>query len=660
MSLMDKETQRPTNFFTRQMQAGSNCRKLCLFFAFAVLCIITAVYFAFRLVCYINLITNFTDSSHHLMKSGPFLWWDPATFILVFITVSLFIFAASMIKIQQLQKGGSVVAEMLGGRLVSNSTNIPTERQLLNIVEEMSIAAGLPVPPVYILDQEKGINAFAAGLTINDAIVAVTRGALDTLSREELQGVVAHEFSHILHGDMLLNIQLMGITYGILVIGIIGGEILENHRISSKSTVLFIGGLLLTVIGYIGTFTGRLIQSAVSRQKEFLADASAVKFTRNPLGLASALKKIGGFIFGSQITSAKARLASHLFFEKTGTDILFSDLLATHPPLIERIRLLDPSFDGIFSKVQDNVQAFYPLPQENPISGIAQPGSGTYMQNAIKTPAIIDSIGSPASGHLEYGSAIRASISVDLNNLLKTPSGAALLIYSLLLGKDSKEKELQISILQKSPISSTEKIFNIYDSVAALKDNQRLPLVELAMPSLRGLNIAERKNFLETIDSLVRTDEKITLFEFCIQWIAKQHLVYEKEKIFGEPSLFHISQVGYQILILLRALANAGNVENAEAARKAFNAGVARIPELACKNPDYYYNENMNFAEMNTVLKKLEGSSFKIKQSIIDACAHCAFADETVTVAEEELLRIISLALHCPLPPFVPQEKNSI
>jgi Zn-dependent protease with chaperone function len=657
---MDKNTHSKTNFFTRQMQADRNCRKLCLFFVFSVFCIITAVYFAFRLICYINLITSFTGSSHHLMKNSSFLWWDPASFMFVFLIVTLFIFAASMIKIQQLQKGGSVVAEMLGGRLVSKGTNIPAERQLLNIVEEMSIAAGLPVPPVYILDKEKGINAFAAGLTINDAIIAVTGGSLDNLSRDELQGVIAHEFSHILHGDMRLNIQLMGITYGILFIGIIGGEILENHRISSKSTILFIGGLLLTVIGYIGTFTGQLIQSAVSRQKEFLADASAVKFTRNPSGLASALKKIGGYVYGSQITSAKARLASHLFFEKTGTDFLFSDFLATHPPLIERIRLLDPSFDGIFPNVQDNIQTFDPLPQENPISGIAQPDSGTYIQHETKAPAIVDYVGNPTSGSLEYSSAIRASIPEELNNLLKTSGGAAALIYALLLGNNCNEKEIQLNILQKSTFGCTEEVLKIFNSVTVLKDNQRLPFVELAMPSLRGLSLTERKNFLNIVDSLVRADEKITLFEFCLQWIVRQYLVYEKERILGQPEFSHISQVGYQILILLRVLANAGNVENAETAREAFYAGVARIPELACKNPDYYYKENINFAEMNTVLKKLNGSSSKIKQLIIDACAHCALADETVTVAEEELLRIISLALHCPLPPFIPKENASL
>jgi hypothetical protein len=513
------------------------------------------------------------------------------------------------------------------------------------------------VPQVFILDQEKSINAFAAGLTINDAAVAVTQGALDRLNRDELQGVIAHEFSHILQGDMRLNIQLIGIIYGILVIGIIGGEILENHRISTKSTVLFIGGLLLTVIGYIGTFAGRLIQSAVSRQKEFLADASAVKFTRNPSGLASALKKIGGYIYGSQIVSAAAGQASHLFFGKPCTDVLFPDFLATHPPLIERIMLLDPSFDGTFPASKDSIPTFQPTFRSTS-SVIDQPDSAStgFLPAAAKAANIIDYVGNPTADNLEHGSTIGASIPEQIKELLNTPGGAALVIYALLWGNNCKTKEIQLSVPQKSLFGSAEEVSHLCGFVAALEDDQRLPLVELAMPYLRGLNFLERKNFLEIINSLVRADEKITLFEFSVQWIVQQYLAYENEKIFEKTLFFHISQVGYHILVILRVLATTGNTGDAAAARLAFNAGVARIAELACKNPDYYYTDNINFAEINTALKKLNSASFKMKQLIVDACAHCAFADKTVTVAEEELLRVISLALHCPLPPFAPAE----
>lgn len=664
MSLNNKKTadRCSTNFFALQQQARGNCRKLVALFIAALLAIIIAVYFSFRLICYINLTTNIfttSETATNLAQRSSFLWWDSAIFILVFSGVILFIFTASIIKMQLLQKGGGAVAKMLGGRCVSKSTNIPAERQLLNVVEEIAIAASIPVPDVYILEKETGINAFAAGLTINDAAVAVTQGALEKLTRDELQGVVAHEFSHILHGDMRLNIQLMGIIYGILVVGIIGGEILDNHRISSKSIVLLIAGLLLTIIGYIGTFTGRLIQSAVSRQKEFLADASAVKFTRNPLGLASALKKIGGYIYGSEVTSPTARQASHLFFGKSCSDFLFPDFLATHPPLSERILLLDPSFDGIYPRVEGNGQPPPFVEQSRTLSGMDESDSPTsgLMPAAVKATDIVDCVCSPNPSNLHRVSDILSSIPQQLKEMLNTPAGSADVIYALLTGNKCAERELQINAAGQSFATPPDnKDFqHLCERVANLKDEQKLPLVELALPSLRRLSVVEKTNFLAAVDSLISADGEITLFEFSLQWIVQQYLS-GNEKVFEKTVYSHISQIGYHILIVLRALANAGNRGNSEAAHLAFNAGIRRIPELACKSPTYFYTENINFAEISTALKKLNCSSFKIKQLIVDACAHCVFADKKITVAETELLRVISLALQCPLPPFTPCE----
>ena len=644
---------RSTNFFARQEQARSNCRNLVAVFIVAVLVIIATIYFAFRLICYIHLTTNvFTVSepNANYTQHNSFAWWDPAIFIMVFIGVTIFILAASVIKMRQLQKGGGAVAKMLGGRFVTKSSNIPEEQQLLNVVEEMAIAAGIPVPEVYILEKEAGINAFAAGLTINDAAVALTQGALEKLTRDELQGVVAHEFSHILHGDMRLNIQLMGIIYGVLIIGIIGGEILDNHRISSKSIVLFIAGLLLTIIGYVGTFTGRLIQSAVSRQKEFLADASAVKFTRNPLGLASALKKIGGYIYGSQITSPTARQASHLFFGKACNDYLFADFLATHPPLTERILLLDPSFDGVYPEIKEFTHTLQP---SSSTTNKTSSSSSGLMPVTAKAAEIINHVGNPTPDNLDRISDILDSIPQQLKDMLNTPAGSAAVIYALLTVDNCPEKELKIGTVVQSMVipGRKEDFTHLCELTTNLKDEQKLPLVELALPSLRQLSVMERRNFLEIVDSLVQADGKITLFEFSLQWIARQYLM-ENDKILGKTVYSHIPQVGYQILVILRALANAGNVNNADEARIAFNAGVARVPELACAPPDYYYTEDINFTGVNTALKKLDCSSFKIKQLIVDACSHCVLSNQTVTAAEAELLRVISLALHCPLPPF--------
>lgn len=657
---MDKTTdRRSANFFFRQMQARSNCRKLVILFIVAVFGIIAVLYFAFRLICYINLITNIIKPSAVFEGKSTFLWWDPATFLTVFIAVTSFILIAGMIKMHQLQKGGSSVAQMLGGRLVSQNTSEPAEHQLLNVVEEMAIAAGIPVPLVYILDKEPGINAFAAGLSINDAAVAITQGALAGLNRNELQGVIAHEFSHILNGDMRLNIQLIGIIYSILVIGIIGGEILENHRISSKSAVLFIGGLLLAVIGYIGTFAGRLIQAAVSRQKEFLADASAVRFTRNPGGLANALKKIGGWKTGSLINSATARQASHLFFGETHIDVLFPEYLATHPPLIERILLLDPSFDGVFPAVNEPAKT-PPAVNNKPVAFASDKIAGTPVSLPVTAEAgeIVDSVGNPAVDNLNSASIILTSLPGEIKEKLSTPDGAAAVVCALLAGNECRQRESQLNTFQQTVIMNVDKdeFLHLCKLTGGLKEDWKLPVVELAGPSLRGLTMREKRSFSAGIDSLINADGKMTLFEFSLQWVVRQYLAEVNVKISEENSISHITQAGYSILIILRALANAGNREDAAKARQAFNAGMARIPELAGKNHDYFYTGNVNFAEINTALKKLQGASFKVIQVVVDACAHCVFADKTVTVAEAELLRVICLALHCPLPPFPPDK----
>ena len=284
-------------------------------------------------------ITSVGEPSVGLWQPDLFLWSTLATLAVILI--------GSVTKTLELHRGGSAVAEMLDGRLInSNSTDLD-ERKLLNVVEEMAIASGVPVPQVYVMDNEAGINAFSAGFSTSDAAIGVTRGGMKKLSRDELQGVIGHEFSHILNGDMRLNLRLMGLIFGILCLTVVGRVLLRTRGRKNPLPLL---GLALVIIGWVGVFFGRLIQAAVSRQREFLADASAVQFTRNPGGLAGALKKIGGLASGSQLTSAHALEASHLFFANGMRNSLFG-IMATHPPLPERIRALDPSFDGKFPVV---------------------------------------------------------------------------------------------------------------------------------------------------------------------------------------------------------------------------------------------------------------------------------------------------------------------
>src|SRR5208283_3801286 len=338
------------DFFTQQDKTRRKTKLLVFYFAIAVAALIVAVYFASLVI--------FTGAQAHYHRYGEqpqFALWNPQLFLGVAIGVLAVILIGSGYKTMALAQGGSVVSEMMGGRLVKPNTNDPDERRLLNVVEEMAIASGVPVPQVYVMDEEDGINAFAAGHKPGDATVTVTRGCMKLLSRDELQGVIGHEFSHILNGDMRLNLRLMGIIFGILCLAIIGRVLLQTTRGGGRSrgqNPLPLLGLLLLVIGYIGVFFGRLIQAAVSRQREFLADASSVQFTRNPEGITGALKKIGGLgETGSRLSHAHAEELSHMFFGN-GVSEPFIGLLETHPPLVERIRVFDANFDGKFPYIR--------------------------------------------------------------------------------------------------------------------------------------------------------------------------------------------------------------------------------------------------------------------------------------------------------------------
>ncbi len=340
------------DFFQRQREARHSTSLLVLYFGLALVVLIACVYFLAAFV--------FTYLPDH-PKTNTGWYWNPTLLAITAFGVGTVVGLASAVKSAQLAGGGHVVAESLGGRLIPGDTHDLKERRLLNVVEEMAIASGVPVPPVYVLPDEAGINAFAAGHTTGDAVVAVSQGSLEFLSRDELQGVVAHEFSHILNGDMKLDIRLMGLIFGILALSVIGRVLLEvasRSRSSSSKDDKGLGGLAimgvgLWLLGLGGAFFGRLIQAAISRQREFLADASAVQFTRNPDGIGGALKKIGGLAEGSTIKDGHAGEACHMFFADAFRG--FSGLLATHPPLASRILRLDPQFDGTYPVVKSHV-----------------------------------------------------------------------------------------------------------------------------------------------------------------------------------------------------------------------------------------------------------------------------------------------------------------
>ena len=341
--------------------------------------------------------------------------------------MSALVGGGSLFKIASLSGGGHTVAELLGGRLLHPDTRDADERRVLNVVEEMAIASGSPVPPVYLLEKERGINAFAAGYTPDDAVIGVTRGCIQTLSRDELQGVMAHEFSHILNGDMRLNIRLMGVLFGILLIGIAGWILFRSTLYSGMrasddrkgGNPLPLIGLALYVIGYVGVFFGRLIQAAVSRQREYLADASAVQFTRNPEGIAGALKKIGAIAEGSKLETPEAGEAAHMYFGD-GVGGAWLSLMATHPPLADRIRRVDPSFDGDFSKVSLAPPSHAQIDRAD----ATPPKPSTKGRMRFDPVEAITKIGTVDPQRLAYAAGLLESLPSPVQNLTRNPYSA--------------------------------------------------------------------------------------------------------------------------------------------------------------------------------------------------------------------------------------------
>ncbi len=640
------------DYFQSQDIARKKTGLLVFYFILAVILIILSDYLAIEAV--LEYATPVNEGGTVRGLSGL---WNPELFVWVALGTSSLIAGGSLYKIAALSGGGHTVAELLGGRLLRPDGANPDERRLLNVVEEMAIASGLPVPPVYLLENEPGINAFAAGHAPGDAVIAVTTGCMRHLSRDELQGVVAHEFSHILNGDMRLDLRLMGVLFGILVIGLTGWLIFRST--SSASVNVGAGrddddrkginpipliGLALYMIGYVGVFFGNLIKAAVSRQREFLADASAVQFTRNPQGIAGALKKIGALAEGSQVRNPRAEEASHMFFgNAVGGLGQFFGLLATHPPLVERIKRIDPSFAGDFSEVR------FDLPPE-PEESSRWDRRAVIPFTAVRAMA---QVGSIDRQHLVYAAALKDSLPRTLIDMVREPLGAQAVIFALLLDPAESVQRTQLAWLQAYSVpAAVREARKIQADVQRLAPEARLPLVELAAPALCQMTAAQFHDFFRSLEALVHADQKISLFEYALQRLLIRrvvtHFVHSQSstvKYTAFPPLVDMTA------LVLSALAHAGNA-SPEGVARAFTAGVnalrwpgARL-ELAPES-------SVGLRAIDAALEELSTAAPLLKMQILEACAACICVDGHITVEEGELLRAISDCLGCPMPPLI-------
>jgi Zn-dependent protease with chaperone function len=562
---------------------------------------------------------------------------------------------------------------MLGGRLLDPGTTDPDERRLLNVVEEMSIASGTPVPPVYLLPDDS-VNAFAAGFSPSDAIIGVTRGCMQLLSRDELQGVIAHEFSHILNGDMRLNIRLIGVLHGILMISLVGYFIFRSVALAGRGSrrrdgkggggvlAILLLGVLLMVIGYVGVFFGRLIKSAVSRQREFLADASSVQFTRNPDGIAGALRKIGGLSSGSRISSPHAESASHMFFENA-LGAPFLGLLATHPPLAVRIKRIDPTFDGTFPKVERPDTGRAALKDEYPgasaVAGVAAPAPSSGPVE-VAPEAVMACVGTVGVGQLEYARSLRESLPEALMRAAREPYGARAVIYGLLLDRD--EAAVRTRQLQRLSVKADRAVYSLtvelLAAFAGLSVQHRLPLADMAMPALQQLSNSQYAAFRQNVRYLAEADEQISLFEYTLQRTLLGHL----DAAFGRtrkvpPQLYSLKPLRRECAVLLSTLAYLGT-ENDEEAGRAFAQAAEKLllPSGAVR---FLPADACGLAAVDAALTRLSTLAPLQKRSVLDACTTCVLADREVTADEAELLRAVADTLGCPMPPLGPTVRLS-
>lgn len=652
------------NFFESQDRVRKNTFQLVLLFVLAVATLIIMVNLLVMAVFgYIN--------NQQLQDSGTLLQqMDWQTFAAIGAGVSVVVLAGSLYKIMALSAGGKVVAESLGGKLIPQNTKDLKQRKLLNVVEEMAIASGTPAPPVYLLADEPGINAFAAGFSPRDAIIGVTQGTIDHLSREQLQGVIAHEFSHIFNGDMRLNIRLIGVLHGILILGIIGYYLLYSASYSrrGRSSGKDAGAILalaigLMVIGFAGTFFGGLIKAAVSRQREYLADSSAVQFTRNPDGIAGALKRIGGLEFGSKVENPGAPEVSHAFFAQ-GVSGFMQALSATHPPLSKRILRIDPHWDGKFaaSDKPDNtvsLQDGSPGHEEETSKketttreALARNVTTVVTSAAMANVAnAIEQIGNPKPETIQHSRSLLAELPTIIIEAAREPYGARAVIYSLVLDKGQEVCDRQLAHLQTDAdphvLALTRKLL---PAMGGLEIKYRLPLIDIAIPALKQLSLDQYQTFRDNLIVLIELDSRVDLFEWSLQKILFNHLDGQFFKLANTKARYsHVNQLKQEIELLLSVMAYAGQ-DNKDSIDEAFMAAT-KILEISGLR--LVVKDEISLSELDRSLGELEKLKFLAKQQLLRACAASVLHDQKVSSVEVELLRACSDVLGCPMPPVV-------
>ncbi|PRY65811.1 Zn-dependent protease with chaperone function [Vreelandella songnenensis] len=644
------------DFFTAQDNARRRTGLLVVLLILAVLALIIVTTLAFVIALYFLFdLTLNHDVSLIAVLSGGIPLFGPwiAAFVLALVVLG------GLYKQLQLSRGGKVVATSLGGREIAPDSKLDDERRILNVVEEMAIAAGMPVPPVYLLD-EPGINAFAAGHNTGDAVIGITQGAIKHLSRDELQGVIAHEFSHILHGDMRLNLRLVSVLHGVLVIGLLGNGLMRSMRYGPRiktskgknpgAVIVFLAAALM-LIGFAGTFFGNWIKAAVSRQREYLADASAVQFTRHPEGIGNALIRIGLNAEGSRLEAPQASQFSHLYFSQA----MRQNFMATHPPLKDRIRRVMPGWNGQFDAARldrkpQGDTAKVDRASKASFTGNEFTTTGAAALTGVSARAAIASMGQPGPRHLAQAQSTLEALPRRLKNAAQDYQAVRALMYGLLLSQDTQVRKHQLASLEQSAMHGVyPAVMSYAGEVLMLKEQFRLPLVELALPALKNLTTDEAVHFRQCLKQLINADGQVSLFEWTLyHWLVHHLGLARKEQV---PATRRLKVLQQECQVLLNVLANAGQDDPVEVSA-ALKAAARELPFELNAQPIAIGD----MQALGQAVSKLRRLLPQHKHTLLQAMARCIEHSGQIKPAEAELFRATADMLDCPVPPLLVEQ----
>lgn len=611
------------DFFEHQNRARAQTKRLIFLFilALALTSLIASIGAHFFL-----LFSSESRNPSWISQSyyGQHFW----TFHLSIIGLNIFVIGiASLYRIISLSKrGGISIALELGARPLEPNTSNPYERRLLNVVEEMAIASGIAVPETFILE-ETGINAFAAGFQTQDAVIAVSRGAIETLSRDELQGVVAHEFSHIFHGDMRLNMNMMGVLFGLMFISEVGRFLISPRRRApgekNRGSPLALLGLGLFLAGSLGHFLGKLIQAAISRKREFLADASAVQYTRQTNGIAGALKKIGGWVSGSQVKDPRASTTSH-FFIASPLSLSKKTFFSTHPPLEQRIKVLEPSFRGEFPKTQKIPSS--EVIQDNLVSQLSGSQS-SQIQIDQNIPAL-----SPT--------AFLANLPAYIRNAVHEPYLAQAVCLACFVNANDQVIGKQKDYIQNSTLSDLWPCIKMaHEEILKKGQYLRLSLIDLSLPSLRRLSESQKDYFFRACRAFIHSDSRFEIYEYVLLRVLTKSLSPKIDS--SKDSMSNTSAKEAIQNFFIKVIDATQTDKKQEILQKT-------LLSLGISAQSAQTNKKINLKGFHQSFEFLEKSPKKLRELVFHSAVKLFREDEKMSANESEMLRAISESFNIP------------